>query len=185
MNPDAHPKMWKWRWLAYFLIPWTFLYLVFLGANSYTSSDFVRESMEEILWIVSFVMTAIIVCGARIMSLPFTEHPGDARRRTRDKCSQLCGIALVLSIFLSLGFPVGGIYGGMESFLMVLGIFLIIVFLALFSAIELVIAKHKYENNRGWEWDIVETIALALFAPPLVVAVIAFLLWVLSRMTAF
>lgn len=185
MNPDARPNLWKWRWLVYFLISWASLYLVFLGANSFTSSDFVCERMKDKLWVVSIVMTAIIVLGARMMSLPFTEHPGDARRRTRDKCSQLCGIAVVLSIFLSLGFPVGGIYGGMESFLVVLGIFLMVVFLVLFSAIELVIAKHKYENNRGWEWDIVEKIALALFVPPLAVALISTILWLLGKLMAF
>ena len=170
------------RWLIYFLISIiTFLFITNNVESSVVRCGWFDDYGQMCLYLSTF-MSAVIILGVLWMLRPFYRVKERGRYRRRMECSDLYGFSLFFSILLSVVAPFALLFGGVGGgLILVFGLFAFLAFIFLFTAIEL--SLYQFIPDSGWET--VGYVAAALFVPPVAVAVISTVLWLLGKLMAF
>ncbi len=170
------------RWLIYFLIS---IITFFFITNEVESSDARHgwfDKYGQMCLCLSVFMSLVIILVTAWILRPFYRIKERGRHRRRMECSDLYGFSLFFSILLSVIAPFALLFGGVSGGLMpVLGLFAFLAFIFLFTAIEL--SLYQFIPESGWET--VGYVAAALFVPPVAVALISTVLWLLGKLMAF
>lgn len=174
---DEYPGWLRWRWVFYFL--WIFGCFNFLMPwgdygrfyDSWTESNI--PYMLIVVALISIALTFIIAIGTGKMKQP--KNRGNWRQRTENE-ADVVGMTWFISIAFSILCAFGVLFWNMPV-IAVLGIEGVLV--GGFGATSFELALFQYTMKEQW-WLPVFRTALALFVPPLAVAVIVLFFWVLS-----
>ncbi len=182
IEPIFKSKFLHFRWVVYLLISTaTFFIISDKIETSIPRDGWFDDYGQDNLCLSAFISLIIIVVVLWIFESCFRVKER-GRHRRRMECSDLYGFSLFFSILLSVVAPFALLFGGVGGGLMpVLGLFAFLAFIFLFTAIEL--SLYQFIPDSGWET--VGYVAAALFVPPVAVAVISTILWLLGKLMAF
>jgi len=169
------------RWVAYILIPMATLFIIADNIEtSISRNGLFDEYGQDNLCLCAFITLIIIATVLWIFETCFRVKER-GRHRRRMECSDLCGLSLFFSVLLSVVAPFALLFGGVTGLMPFLLVFAFFAFIFLFAAIEL--SLYQFIPDSGWET--VGYVAAALFVPPVAVAVISTVLWLLGKLMAF